>query len=243
MDNRPIAFFDSGIGGSTILKEVIKALPNEKYIYYPDSVNNPYGNKNKDELFTIVDGVVSKLIEYNPKLIVCACNTATAMVLDDIRKKYPDIIFVGTEPAVKVVYDSFRDKNAIILTTKGTGDSEKFGELFNKYKTKNCSLVEAPLLAGLIENEEDAYPYLYELLKNYKNIDIVVLGCTHFPLVKDELVRVLGPVKFIDGGEGISRRVQFLLEKNHLLSSGDGGNLDIIGDEKIKERIKSIVYS
>lgn len=243
MDNRPIAFFDSGIGGSTILKEVIKVLPNENYIYYPDSVNNPYGNKSRDELFIIVDNVVSKLIKYNPKLIVCACNTATAMVLDDIREKYPDIIFVGTEPAVKVVYDNFKDKNAIILTTKGTGDSEKFGELFNKYKTKNCSLVEAPLLAGLIENGEDAYPYLYNLLKSYTDVDIVVLGCTHFPLVKDELVSVLGPVNFIDGGNGISRRIQFLLEKNHLLSDKNSGNLDIIGDVDIEKRIKSIVYS
>lgn len=243
MNNRPIAFFDSGIGGSTILKEVFKLLPNENYVYYPDSFNNPYGNKDREELFVIVDRVVSKLMEHNPKLIVCACNTATAMVLDDIRKKYPNMIFVGTEPAVKVVYDNFKDENAIILTTKGTGDSERFGELFNKYKTRNCSLVEAPLLAGLIENGNDVYPYLYELLKDYTNVDIVVLGCTHFPLVKKELVRVLGPVKFIDGGEGIARRVKFLLEENHLFNSADGGDLNIIGDENIKKRIKSIVCS
>ena len=105
MDNRPICFFDSGIGGSTILKEVKKLLPNEDYIYYADSINNPYGKKTKEELFSIVDSVVLKLLKYNPKVIVCACNTATEMVLNDIREKYPDITFIGTEPAVKVVYN------------------------------------------------------------------------------------------------------------------------------------------
>ena len=81
MKNNPIAFFDSGIGGSTILKEVMKSLPHENYIYYPDSVNNPYGNKSKSELFKIVDGIVANLLIYKPKIIVCACNTATTMVL------------------------------------------------------------------------------------------------------------------------------------------------------------------
>ena len=116
MDNRPICFFDSGIGGATILREVLKLLPNEGYIYYADSINNPYGEKSKEELFSIVDKVISKLLEYDPKVIVCACNTATAMVLEDIRKKYPNIIFVGKETAVKVVYDKYRDKKAIVLT-------------------------------------------------------------------------------------------------------------------------------
>ena len=91
MDDRPICFFDSGIGGSTILKEVIKKLPNEDYIYYADSKNNPYGNKTKKELFDIVCCVIDNLIKYNPKLIVCACNTATEVVLNDIRKKYKGI--------------------------------------------------------------------------------------------------------------------------------------------------------
>ena len=92
MDDRPICFFDSGIGGSTILKEVIKKLPNEDYIYYADSKNNPYGNKTKKELFDIVCCAVDNLIKYNPKLIVCACNTATEVVLNDIRKKYKDMM-------------------------------------------------------------------------------------------------------------------------------------------------------
>ena len=119
-------------------------------------------------MFNIVDNVVQKLIKYNPKIIVCACNTATAMVLDDIREKYKDIIFVGTEPAVKVVHDNYKDKKTIILTTKGTGHSEKFKELLKKHGTPQCTLVEAPLLAELIEKEEDSYPYLKDLLKEHR---------------------------------------------------------------------------
>lgn len=225
MDDRPICFFDSGIGGSTILKEVIKKLPNENYIYYADSKNNPYGNKTKKKLFDIVCCAVDNLIKYNPKLIVCACNTATEVVLNDIRKKYKGITFVGTEPAVKVVHDYYKDKKAIILTTKGTGESKRFKELFKNYKTKNCVLVEAPLLASLIENNKDTYSYLNDLLKDYKGYEVVVLGCTHFPLAKNAITKVLGNVTFVDGSHGIKNRVYDLI-KDKL--NKKGGKINII---------------
>lgn len=208
---RPICFFDSGIGGATILKEVIKLLPNENYVYYADNIHNPYGTKSKEELFKIVDNVVTELLKYNPKLIVCACNTATAMVLNDIRKKYPNITFVGTEPAIKVMHDKYKDKKTIILTTKGTGESDRFKKLFNTYKTTNCNLVEATKLAELIENEEDTYPYLKELLKNFKNVDLIVLGCTHFPLAINALSKIYKNAMFIDGSTGIANRVKYIL--------------------------------
>lgn len=237
MDNRPICFFDSGIGGATILREVVKLLPNEGYIYYADSINNPYGEKSKEELFSIVNKVISKLLEYDPKVIVCACNTATAMVLEDIRKKYPNIIFVGTEPAVKVVYDKYRDKKAIVLTTKGTGESEKFLELFHKYETDNCKLVPAPELANLIENNKDASFYLSNLLKDYIGSEVVVLGCTHFPLVQDEIRNVLGDVLFVDGAVGIANRVNSLIKKNN----GNGYIKVISTSVDVEDRILNII--
>lgn len=239
MNNRPICFFDSGIGGSTILKEVVKILPNENYVYYADSKNNPYGNKTKEELFKIVSNAVDNLIKYNPKLIVCACNTATEVVLNDIRKKYPNITFVGTEPAVKVVYDKYQDKKTLVITTKGTGESERFKTLFKNYKTPDCSLVKAPLLAGLIENNKDPYPYLKELLKDYKDIDVVVLGCTHFPLAKDSIKKVLGNVTFVDGSIGIANRIKDLLKDN---LNNNGGNINIISTkEDVSEIILKII--
>ena len=240
MNKRPIAFFDSGIGGATILKEVIKTLPNENYIYYPDSNNNPYGNKKKEELFLIVDNIVQTLLKYDPKLIVCACNTATTMVLNDIRKKYSEITFVGTEPAVKVIHDFHKDKKTIVLTTKGTGDSERFNELLNKYKPENTKLIEAPLLAELIEKEEDTYPYLKNLLEDEKNIETVVLGCTHFPLAKESIKKVLGNVTFIDGSIGIAKRIDSILNENNMY--GNSYKLDILTeDKKTKEKIIKII--
>lgn len=239
MNNKPICFFDSGIGGSTILKEVIKLLPNENYIYYADSKNNPYGNKNKEELFEIVSNAVDNLLKYDPKLIVCACNTATEVVLNGIREKYPSITFVGTEPAVKVVHDKYQDKKTLVITTKGTGESERFKALFNNYKTPDCTLVEAPLLAGLIENNKDPYPYLKELLKDYKDIDVVVLGCTHFPLAKDAIKKVLGDVTFVDGSVGISNRIKSLLKEN---SNDNGRSINIISTKKdVSETILKII--
>ncbi len=239
MNNKPICFFDSGIGGSTILKEVIKLLPNENYVYYADSKNNPYGNKTKEELFEIVSNAVETLLKYDPKLIVCACNTATEVVLNDIREKYPSITFVGTEPAVKVVHDKYQDKKTLVITTKGTGESERFKSLFNNYKTPNCTLVEAPLLAGLIENNKDPYPYLKELLKDYKDIDIVVLGCTHFPLAKDALRKVLGNVTFVDGSVGIANRIKSLLKEN---LNDNGRSINIISTKKdVSETILKII--
>ena len=244
MKTNPIAFFDSGIGGTTILKEVIKLLPNENYIYYPDFENLPYGNKHKEELFEIVDNVVQNLIKYNPKIIVCACNTATAMVLDDIRNKYKDIVFVGTEPAIKVVHDNYRDKKTIILTTKGTGHSEKFKELFKEHGTPNCTLVEAPLLAELIENQQDPYPYLKDLLSKFTDIKVVVLGCTHFPLAKESISKVLGKVTFIHGGTGIANRIKDLLIKNKLPLNENNFDLKIISkDESVKNKIINILNS
>lgn len=239
MNEKPICFFDSGIGGATILKEVIKQLPNENYIYYADSINNPYGNKTKEELFNIVSNTVDKLLKYHPKLIICACNTATAMVLNDIRKKYPNIPFVGTEPAVKVVHDKYKDKKTIVLTTKGTGESKRFKELFKNYKTTNCTLVEAPLLAELIEQDKDTYPYLKELLKGYANIEVVVLGCTHFPIAKDAIKKVLGNVTFIDGSMGIANRVKSLLKDN--INSNNGSIKIISTKDNVEKRIINII--
>lgn len=239
MNNKPICFFDSGIGGSTILKEVVKLLPNEDYVYYADSKNNPYGNKTKEELFGIVSNAVENLLKYDPKLIVCACNTATEVVLNDIREKYPNVTFVGTEPAVKVVHDKYQDKKTIVITTKGTGESERFKALFNNYKTPDCTLIEAPLLAGLIENNKDSYPYLKELLKDYEDIDIVVLGCTHFPLAKDAIKKVLGNVTFVDGSIGIANRIKNLLKDN---LNNNGGDINIISTkEDVSEIILKII--
>ena len=128
-----IGIFDSGIGGVTVLKEIIKLLPNENYIYYSDSVNNPYGDKSDKMILTICDKIVNKLLENNCKTIVIACNTASAKAVSYLRDKYKDIPIIAIEPAYKMVHDYAYDKPTLVMATQGTIKSEKFNMLYQKY--------------------------------------------------------------------------------------------------------------
>ena len=202
-----IGIFDSGIGGVTVLKEIIKLLPNEKYIYYSDSSNVPYGDKTEDELKIITSNVISFLIDRGCKLIVIACNTASTLS-NYLRKKF-DIPIVAIEPAYKMVYDYAYDKKTLVMATKRTLESSKFKKLYDKYNNHNTILLPCSGLADLIEegNNEKIDYYLKEKIGKYKDIDCVVLGCTHYPLIKDNISNILGDVKFFDGGNGVSKMV------------------------------------
>ena len=136
MSNNKIGMFDSGIGGLTVLKELRKILPNENYIYYADSKNNPYGEKSDSELMAIVTNIVDYLISKEVKIIVIACNTATTRCINRLRKMYPDMIFVGTEPAIKVACDK-NYKNTLVMATPGTIKSERTHELVKLNKKRN----------------------------------------------------------------------------------------------------------
>ncbi len=194
-----IGIFDSGIGGVTVLKEIIKVLPNENYLYYSDSINNPYGNKSDSELKNICDNIVKHLISQNCKIIVIACNTASAKAVKYLRTKYKDILFIAIEPAYKMVHDYAYDKTTLVMATKGTIESEKFNLLLKKYDNHKTFLFPCIGLADLIEqgNEKKIKKYLEENLEKYKgNVQNVVLGCTHYALIKEDIKEVLGDVKF-----------------------------------------------
>lgn len=225
MKNNPIGILDSGIGGVTVLKEILKLLPNENYIYYSDSKNNPYGDKTKDEVYNLVLKIVDYFIEKECKAIVFACNTATALAIEEIRNKYPNMIFIGIEPAYKMVHDYAIDKNTIVMATPGTIYSDKFQKLYNQYDNKHTILCPCPHLASLIENGEDDRidSYLREFLPRDKEIEVVVLGCTHYPLIKKEISTVLGDVVFYDGGVGVAKRLHQLLDENNLISDANVG--------------------
>lgn len=151
LNNSPIGIFDSGIGGVTVLKEIVKILPKENYIYYSDSINNPYGDKKTEDIIQIVDNIVEKLIKYECKIIVIACNTASARTVDFLRKKYKNMIFVAIEPAYKMVYDYAYDEPTLVMATKGTIESEKFSLLFNKFNNHKTYLLQCLGLADIIE--------------------------------------------------------------------------------------------
>lgn len=217
--NRPIGILDSGIGGVTVLKETIKLLPNQQYIYYSDSINNPYGEKTKDEVFKCVDKIVKFFIDKDCKAIVFACNTATALTINEIRNKYKDIIIVGIEPAYKMIHDFANNKKTLVMATPGTINSEKFINLYNKYDNGNTMLLSCPSLATLIEEgkDEEIKKYLQEKIPK-DNFEAVVLGCTHYPLIKKQIEEILGHIEFYDGGYGVALRLKNLLEENNLIS-------------------------
>ena len=144
-----ILVFDSGIGGVTVLKEIIKILPNENYIYYSDSKNNPYGDKTNKEIIKICNKIVNKFIN-ECKAIVIACNTASAKAAKNLRKKYNQIPIIAIEPAYKMVHDFAYDEVTLVMATKGTIESSKFHKLYNKYNNHKTYLLPCPGLANII---------------------------------------------------------------------------------------------
>ncbi len=224
MKNDPIGILDSGIGGVTVLKEILKILPHENYIYYSDSIHNPYGEKTKKEIFQYVDHIMNIFIKKNCKAVVFACNTATALAIDDIRKKYENIIIVGIEPAYKMVYDHAKNKKTLVMATPATIQSERFSSLYHLYDNGNTTLLACPELANLIENDDHIkiHSYLKQILPKEDQIEVVVLGCTHYPLMKEEIKNILGDITFYDGGKGVAQRLKTLLEEKNLLSNHGG---------------------
>ena len=220
-----IGIFDSGIGGITVLKEIIKIMPQENYIYYSDSKNNPYGDKTEEEVKKICDDIVQKLINKNCKAIVIACNTASAIAKDYLREKFKKVPIIAIEPAYKMVYDYSYNTTTLVMATKGTIESEKFKLLLTKYNNNKTYLLACMGLADLIEegNKEKIKQYLNKNLKKYKNkVENVVLGCTHYPLIQNEIKGVLGNVKFFNGAPNLAKHVKDVLEENNLINNGEG---------------------
>ena len=230
-----IGVFDSGRGGLSVLEELEKVLPNEDFYYYGDSINNPYGEKSDQELLEITSHIVDVLKENGAKIIVIACNTATTRVMKKLREKYPKMIFVGTVPAIKVASDH-DSKNTLVMATEATIHSLRTAELIrdNKRKDQNIYLVSCPGLANAIEtkNEEKIKSILQETFLPYKdkNIDTIVLGCTHYPFIKKEILEEMPGVKLVDGSHGVSMETKRQLTENNLL------------DERVHER-KIIIYN
>ena len=211
-----IGIIDSGIGGVTIFREILKSIPRGHFIYYSDSINNPYGDKTKEEILRILDNIVTKLIDMGCLVIVIACNTASSIGVSYLREKYPKILFIATEPAYKMVHDYNPQGKTLVMATRGTIESEKFLELYHKYDNHNTILLSCIGLAELIENNKDVSKYLNELLGKYKDIDNVVLGCTHYPLIKSEIKKVLGDVTFYDGAKGVTKELLRVLKIHNI---------------------------
>ena len=216
-----IGIIDSGIGGVTIFREILKSIPKGHFIYYSDSINNPYGDKSKKEILDILDNVVTKLIDMGCTIIVIACNTASSIGVSYLREKYRKILFIATVPAYKMVHDYNPQGKTLVMATRGTIESEKFIELYHKYDNHNTILLSCIGLAELIENNQDVRKYLNELLGKYKDIDNVVLGCTHYPLIKSEIKKILGDVTFYDGSKGVTKELLRVLKMHNIKYESD----------------------
>lgn len=227
----PIGFFDSGIGGVTVLKEAQRLLPNENYVFFSDSKNNPYGDKSDGEILARSAQIVRYLLcEKHCKAIVIACNTASAKAAKSLRAQFPNVPIAAIEPAYKVVHDKNPNGATLIMATKGTIKSEKFRRLYYFYYNHNTSIHACHGLADLIEKGDpsEVLDYLKKTLAPYRGkVQNVVLGCTHYPLAKAQIQAVLGDVAFFDGAPGIARRLKYLLEKNGMLNESEkAGNTE-----------------
>ncbi|NLC48649.1 MAG: glutamate racemase [Tenericutes bacterium] len=232
--NMKIGVFDSGIGGLTILKELKKIMPNESYIYYADSKNNPFGEKSNEELMTITTNIVDFLISQNVKIIVIACNTATTRCLKNLKILYPNMIFIGTVPAIKVACDK-NCKNTLVMATPATIKSERTHELIkdNRKKGQKITLIPCKGLANVIErkDKEKIDKLLTKYLNKYKNknIDSIVLGCTHYSHIKKEIKSIIKDAKLFDGNKGVANETKRQLEIHNLLNnSNEKGSTKII---------------
>lgn len=224
--HRPIGVFDSGVGGISVLKEAVKMLPNEDFIYYGDSKNAPYGEKKVEEVQQLVFSVTEKLMDRQVKAIVVACNTATSAAIDKLREKYKDMPVIGIEPALKPAIKLKRDGKIIVMATPVTLKERKFMNLMKKYDdVADIVPVPCPGLAEIIEQGHFNGPivndYIETKLSTYKNhaIAAVVLGCTHYPFVKDEISKIINEdIPIIDGSEGTIKQLKRKLEAFNMIN-------------------------
>ena len=225
-----IAVFDSGVGGISVLRQLRKAMPREKFLYFGDSANAPYGSRTTEEVRRLTLAAADKLMtEYPVKALVVACNTATAAAITALREKYPGEIIVGIEPALKLAADRHIGGHIGVMATEVTLREEKFDALMHRWGSDcTVSKIPAPGLVRLIEagrgDSDETLAYLRQLLAPYiGRLDALVLGCTHYPFVKHNIQSILGPgTEVLHGGEGTARETRRRLAQQDLLREGPG---------------------
>ena len=224
-----IAVFDSGVGGISVLRQLRKIMPQERYLYYGDSANAPYGSRPTQEIRALALNAAEHLISHGIKALVVACNTATAAAIDALRQTYPELIIVGIEPALKLAAEKYPNGTIGVLATPVTLREEKFQKLVAVCSNR-CKVIAfpAPGLADLVEAGKGSGPeataLLSPLLSPWKGkLDALVLGCTHYPFAAAAIADILGDeTELLDGGEGTAKETHRRLKAAGLLSDGTG---------------------
>ena len=233
-DRRPVGVFDSGVCGIGTLAALMRELPQERFLFYGDTANAPYGTKSREEVMGCINRIMEHLLAQDVKAVVIACNTATAVAAAELRAKYT-LPIIGIEPALKPAHEMRRDGSILVLATPMTLKLEKFRALYERYGEGAIPLP-CPGLMELVEREADdeARRYLLELFSPYDltKVDAVVLGCTHYVFLRQVLKEILpDTVSVLDGNAGTARQLRRVLTANDLLADGQGRiTLETSGD-------------
>ncbi|MBE6204668.1 MAG: glutamate racemase [Rikenellaceae bacterium] len=250
MNNNPIGVYDSGFGGLSVWRELHRALPRESLIYLGDGKNCPYGNKTEEQIRELAERAVGDLVERGCKMVVVACNTATAAAIEYLRERFSHLPIVGLEPAVKPACAMTRSKVVGVIATerslvgrKFLSTLERYGEGVEVLKVVGEGFVEA------VEADAEQEPRTEELVRRVvepiieRGADVIVLGCTHYPFLGDVIRRVVGDreVAVIDSGEAVEKRVESLLDKFSLRCAEDNvPRLEFLSyaDEEYRARLE-----
>ena len=223
-----IAVFDSGVGGISVLRELVALMPQENFLYFGDSANAPYGDRTTTQVRQLTMAAAESLMERGVKALVIACNTATAAAINDLRQRWTDKIIIGIEPALKLAYDKFPQSRVGVMATQVTLREEKFTHQLERFPDMRVSLIPAPGLVELIEAGLADAPQTEDLLRQLLGpyvgkLDALVLGCTHYPFVKEAIGRILGEdTVLLDGSLGTAKHTMHRLAEANLLREGQG---------------------
>lgn len=250
-DDRPIAVFDSGLGGLSVLRALRRELPEERFLYFGDSANAPYGSKAAEEIFDLTLRHAEALFRQGAKALVVACNTATSIAIEELRRLYPEKIIIGIEPALKPAVEHFPGGKILVMATETTLRERKFADLM-EHCAASCEILKCPCpeLVGLVERGElsgqTAEKTLRHCLGRYldEKIDAVVLGCTHFPFLKSAISAVLGSgTVLFDGSDGTAKETRRRLELGNLLRHGSGDVTLTNSDEALLPLAQQLLYT
>ena len=248
-NTNPIGLFDSGIGGTSIWKEVHALLPNENTIYLADSKNAPYGLKSKEEIIDLSFKNTEFLLHNNCKLIIVACNTATTNAIKELRAKY-DVPFIGIEPAIKPAAIQSKTHCIGILATKGTLNSELFHKSVARHPEVNIIEQIGYELVQLIESGAIDTPEMLTLVKSYlepmveQNIDHLVLGCSHYPYLIPKIKNLIpNHIKIIDSGEAVAKQTRRILKEKEMLNNSSEKSYQIFYTNSNATVLKTILLN
>lgn len=232
--NAPIGVFDSGLGGISVLRALQTLMPAESFLYFGDDRNAPYGVRTEEEVLELTRAGAERLFDAGCKAVVLACNTATAAAVVPLRSSWPDRILVGAEPAIKPAIRDGHRKIGVLATTT-TLASRRFKCLAKTLgKEARILSIPAPGLVELIETRVWSGPVLEDFLHGLldtpiaEGIDALVLGCTHYPFVRDTIQAVSGGLPLYDGNEGIARQTRRLLTEADLLCETEQGRVTLL---------------